>query len=1049
MSDRAMRILFLATIAGVLAFPTVSHAGPVTVMEQDYDNFCRFSHVPLPPPWGDSCPDPNHNCQTNPWIFNGYLETDTAHGGILATPQAELFSSLNQRGYIYYYVSTNPDAPGLCMAVQRVDVGPVGLGITQDLSDFAVICQGANGTACFWDTTNDGYPSWQSCNGSTNEVFCPNNFNGTRVFDYPIHYIASQSLNSNEVDYNSPSNDKRALLLTNTDFSIWEDIGFASLATCTDCHAGDNVFINHPETATDLYGLNLVPRNLWFPTNANSNWPDPVFPQGNPDFLASPGPDGSVDNQACQQCHSANLTSRPAFLDGGRFPLRDSVHFQRFGSVLLNTTLQRALVPDAPFPKFPGQSSPCNPFDPISGKWCPNGAMPPLAGGYNNMMEEWSSVMYDTHSKDPIDNPSGIPETNPTFEHFSWTSDGLGRGQLSSSPYTTTMWNYKDGYCFVSKLNPGHAANDIFVALDANNNYVLSGLRDTTTGHARARIDAICAPWASLNASSSLSTPGQVWNPGAEPSFPSGFPGLPAPQTGSAALFSAHVTGTHSRSFTASPTTMPASTNLAAGDQPYLWVNLTTGDAPTEIMLELTATDGSVNRVYWGTSNPIGLTARNVGTLPASGSWKKLATPASNFQPTIAGKRMNGLKIYFFGGSGYVDDVGYLLNGGAEQNWFDDEIPAGAVIGAPGSGETGDGWIWAMKPGVGWSNASAGTGTITTTLPVKGWALCQIAGLNGVFPSSGTAQNITLSWPMAASGIFSNSGTNWVLKQTASTSTQRTATMCVDLSLKNAWSASLSSAFGFTSYSQTLDSSLTQAASNTTTDLTAPFSFRSPNLASGSICSIQGASGLVFATGESQPTASIANVDNFMDGAWAARTTSSPGSWFTTCYETVGGPSNRGGWFASSPGLRINCGDNGAIPPFIADTDFSGGAGKTRAVTISLSGVVNPAPVDVYKSQHYASPFTYTIPGFTAGSSHLIRLHFAETNPNNNGPNKRKFSVAINGTTQISNLDLWATVGLNHAYIKEFTLAANSSGQYVLSFSASLDSATISGIEVL
>jgi hypothetical protein len=152
---------------------------------------------------------------------------------------------------------------------------------------------------------------------------------------------------------------------------------------------------------------------------------------------------------------------------------------------------------------------------------------------------------------------------------------------------------------------------------------------------------------------------------------------------------------------------------------------------------------------------------------------------------------------------------------------------------------------------------------------------------------------------------------------------------------------------------------------------------------------------------------------------------------------------------SASPAVRINCGDNGAQGSFLADQFFSGGAGKTRANAIDLTGVSNPAPLAVYQSQHYASPFTYTIPGFTAGSSHLIRLHFAETNPVNNAAGKRKFSVTINGGLQISNLDLFATVGMNKAYIKEFTLNANSSGQYVLSFTASVDSATISGIEVL
>jgi hypothetical protein len=148
------------------------------------------------------------------------------------------------------------------------------------------------------------------------------------------------------------------------------------------------------------------------------------------------------------------------------------------------------------------------------------------------------------------------------------------------------------------------------------------------------------------------------------------------------------------------------------------------------------------------------------------------------------------------------------------------------------------------------------------------------------------------------------------------------------------------------------------------------------------------------------------------------------------------------------PAVSINCGNNGAFPPFVADKFSSGGATKTRSVIISLAGVDNPAPADVYKSQRYASPFSYTIPGFGAGSQHKIYLHFAETNPANNAPNRRKFSVAINGTTQITNLDLFAKVGMNHAYVVPFQLAANAAGQYIISFTASLDSATISGIEV-
>ena len=148
-------------------------------------------------------------------------------------------------------------------------------------------------------------------------------------------------------------------------------------------------------------------------------------------------------------------------------------------------------------------------------------------------------------------------------------------------------------------------------------------------------------------------------------------------------------------------------------------------------------------------------------------------------------------------------------------------------------------------------------------------------------------------------------------------------------------------------------------------------------------------------------------------------------------------------------GVQINCGNNGAMGTWVADSDFSGGAEKTRNVEIDTSGVLNPAPQLVYQNQHYSSPFSYTIPGFAPGSSHVVRLHFAETNPANNAVGKRKFSVMINGSTKISNLDLFATVGMNKAYVQQFNINANSSGQYVLSFTQSVDSATISGIEVL
>jgi hypothetical protein len=155
------------------------------------------------------------------------------------------------------------------------------------------------------------------------------------------------------------------------------------------------------------------------------------------------------------------------------------------------------------------------------------------------------------------------------------------------------------------------------------------------------------------------------------------------------------------------------------------------------------------------------------------------------------------------------------------------------------------------------------------------------------------------------------------------------------------------------------------------------------------------------------------------------------------------------------PAVRINAGDNNGIGPFVGDKLYSGGAQKSRVnnsppIYIDVTGVDDPAPLNLYLTQRYGSPFSYTIGGFAANSTHKIRLHFAETNPLNNAAGKRKFTVTINGYPQIKDLDLFVTAGgLNKAYIFDCTINADSGGKFVFQFTHTIDSATISGIEVL
>jgi hypothetical protein len=148
---------------------------------------------------------------------------------------------------------------------------------------------------------------------------------------------------------------------------------------------------------------------------------------------------------------------------------------------------------------------------------------------------------------------------------------------------------------------------------------------------------------------------------------------------------------------------------------------------------------------------------------------------------------------------------------------------------------------------------------------------------------------------------------------------------------------------------------------------------------------------------------------------------------------------------STSTVVQINAGGP-AVSPFVADTDFTGGGTIHHTNTIDLSAVTNPAPMAVYQTGRDGN-FTYTIPGFTAGSTHTVRLHFAETFWSSAG--SRIFNVTINGTRVLTNFDIFATAGaMNKAVIEQFTVNANSSGQYVIQFATVKDNSLVNGIEI-
>ena len=161
------------------------------------------------------------------------------------------------------------------------------------------------------------------------------------------------------------------------------------------------------------------------------------------------------------------------------------------------------------------------------------------------------------------------------------------------------------------------------------------------------------------------------------------------------------------------------------------------------------------------------------------------------------------------------------------------------------------------------------------------------------------------------------------------------------------------------------------------------------------------------------------------------------------------GPSNQASATTPAGGgpVQINSGGP-TVSPFVADTGFTGGATINHANTIDLSGVTNPAPMAVYQTARIGN-FTYTIPssGFAAGSTHTVRLHFAETFWSTAG--SRIFNVSVNGTQVLTNFDIFAATGAkNKAIVEQFMVNANSSGQYVIQFTTVKDNSLVSGIEI-
>jgi hypothetical protein len=148
----------------------------------------------------------------------------------------------------------------------------------------------------------------------------------------------------------------------------------------------------------------------------------------------------------------------------------------------------------------------------------------------------------------------------------------------------------------------------------------------------------------------------------------------------------------------------------------------------------------------------------------------------------------------------------------------------------------------------------------------------------------------------------------------------------------------------------------------------------------------------------------------------------------------------------SSNVVNINAGGS-ATGSFSADQYYSSGTTYANTATIDMSQITsNPPPAAIFNSERYGA-MSYTIPNRTSGSTQTVTLYFAETYLSASG--KRIFNVSINGTSVLSNFDIYASAGgKNKAIARSFSTTANSSGQVVIQFSTVTENPKINGISV-
>jgi hypothetical protein len=347
---KRQQVGFVLVAIGLSFAATSARATPTTDGGVAYDTDCFYEGVPMPP---DFFPITG----TSLWHYNGYLTS------------AQSFTGAQR--YIYYYESSGQTPPfdgmgggnnpqGIC----AVNLGILGSPGPNAVSEINVLCQGSTGKTCFWRWP--GFPPITfPLPSSLTSPSGPLSISG--LVRTPAVTARISSRNSNDFEnFTSPffgpgdtgtncngsTGVGCARVFAGGDEHGFNDgrvagdpVGDGRQLACSACHAGENMILNHPGTATDFRKF-ISNSNSYFPTlssGGDANWPNalvPAYTAGATACGTTTGVDGSVGLVPCDyfppynpgpsaydsyvtgsQCFGACHTKATSINSGGRFPL--------------------------------------------------------------------------------------------------------------------------------------------------------------------------------------------------------------------------------------------------------------------------------------------------------------------------------------------------------------------------------------------------------------------------------------------------------------------------------------------------------------------------------------------------------------------------------------------------------------------------------------------------------------------------------------------------------------------------------------------------------